>query len=54
MIFWYDSTLFEEIGAYLKLSIGGMLFFCLEWWAAEILAFFAGYLGVISLATYTV
>lgn len=51
MIFFYDKSCLEELGPYLNLGFFGMLMVCFEWWVFEILAVFAGKLGVIELST---
>ena len=50
MVFFYDKTVFEDLGHYLKIGVPGMLMLCFEWWCFEILAIFAGLLGVKMLA----
>merc|ERR1740130_19289 len=42
--------MFNEVGAYLKVGISGMLMLCFEWWAFELLAIFSGLIGVTELA----
>ena len=46
MVFWYDSSVFQELCNYLKIGVPGMLMLCFEWWAFELLAIFTGLLGV--------
>ena len=46
MIFFYDLTVLQDVGLYLKIGIPGMLMLCCEWWIFEILAIFTGLLGV--------
>lgn len=54
MVFWYDKTIFNGIGTFLKIGVPGMLMLCFEWWAFELLAIFTGNLGVTQLATEVV
>lgn len=54
MVFWYDMTVFDEIGDFLKVGIPGMLMLCFEWWAFELLAIFTGLIGVKELAAEVV
>lgn len=54
MVFFYDKTVLNGIGNYLKIGIPGMLMLCFEWWAFELLALFTGTLGVYQLATEVV
>ena len=46
MVFFYDKSVLQGIGNYLKIGIPGMLMLCFEWWAFELLALFTGTLGV--------
>jgi MATE family multidrug resistance protein len=50
MVFFYDLTVLQDVGLYLKIGIPGMLMLCCEWWIFEILAIFTGLLGVDQLA----
>jgi multidrug resistance protein, MATE family len=54
MVFWYNMSIFEDIGFYLKIGIPGMLMLCCEWWIFELLAIFTGLLGVEQLAAEVV
>jgi len=54
MIFCYDSTVYKNVCAYLKIGLTGMLMLCFEWWAFELLAIFTGLLGVKDLAAEVV
>uniref|UniRef100_A0A7S3CJI4 Multidrug and toxin extrusion protein n=1 Tax=Strombidium rassoulzadegani TaxID=1082188 RepID=A0A7S3CJI4_9SPIT len=54
MVFWYDSSVYTDIGTYLKIGVPGMLMLCFEWWAFELLAIFTGLLGVEQLAAEVV
>ena len=54
MIFWYDKTVVQNLGQFLKIGIPGMLMLCFEWWALELLAIFAGLIGVEELACQVV
>ena len=50
MVFFYDKSVTESLGYYLKIGVPGMLMLCFEWWCFEILAIFTGLLGVKELA----
>ena len=50
MIFFYNLTVLQDVGLYLKIGIPGMLMLCCEWWIFELLAIFTGLLGVEQLA----
>lgn len=54
MVFWYNKTVFQDLGMYLKIGIPGMLMLCCEWWIFELLAIFTGLLGVDQLAAEVV
>jgi len=54
MIFFYDSSCYKELGAYLRIGVMGMLMLCFEWWAFELLAIFTGLIGVKDLAAEVV
>jgi len=54
MVFWYNRTIFQDIGVYMKIGIPGMLMLCCEWWIFELLAIFTGLLGVDQLAAEVV
>lgn len=54
MIFWYDMTVFNEIGKYLRISVPGVLMNCLEGLVIGIMAVFAGLLGVQYLAAFVI
>lgn len=54
MVFWYNRTVFQDLGMYLKIGIPGMLMLCCEWWIFELLAIFTGLLGVDQLAAEVV
>ena len=54
MVFWYNLTVLQDIGLYLKIGIPGMLMLCCEWWIFELLAIFTGLLGVEQLAAEVV
>ena len=46
----FDTSVFSGWGEYLRIGIPGAFMLCFEWWAFELLAIFAGYMGVVSLA----
>ena len=50
MVFFYDKSVTKDLGTYLRIGVPGMLMLCFEWWCFEILAIFAGLLGVKMLA----
>ena len=50
MVFCYDKSCIEGLSTYLRIGVPGMLMLCFEWWCFEILAIFAGLLGVKMLA----
>ena len=52
MIFFYDRTAFDskQMRIFLRIGVPGMFMLCFEWWAFELLAIFAGLLGVKALA----
>ena len=54
MIFFYDSTMWQELCHYLKVGVPGMFMLCFEWWAFELLAIFSGLLSVKDLAAEVV
>jgi len=54
MVFWYNKSVLNDIGMYLKIGIPGMLMLCCEWWIFELLAIFTGLLGVDQLAAEVV
>jgi multidrug resistance protein, MATE family len=54
MVFFYDSTVLNNLKNYLKIGIPGMLMLCFEWWCFELLAIFTGLLGVGELAAEVV
>lgn len=43
---------FKHWGAFLKLGIPGTFMQCFEWWAFEVLAILAGWLGTVELAAH--
>mmetsp|Transcript_40700 Transcript_40700/g.62113 ORF Transcript_40700/g.62113 Transcript_40700/m.62113 type:complete len:483 (+) Transcript_40700:431-1879(+) len=54
MVFWYDRSVYEDVGTFLRIGVPGMLMLCFEWWAFELLAIFTGLLGVDQLAAEVV
>ena len=45
-----NEKIFERVIAYLEVGLPGALMLCFEWWLFEILAIFAGLMGVNELA----
>jgi MATE family multidrug resistance protein len=50
---WSREAL-KNWGPFIRLSLAGVAFVCSEWWAFEIVALAAGYLGTVSLAAQSV
>ena len=43
---------FQDWGSYLDYAIPGIIISCSDWWAAELLVFISGYLGVTQQASF--
>ncbi|KAI9596991.1 mate-domain-containing protein [Syncephalis fuscata] len=50
----FSREAFRGWGQFIKLGLSGMAFICSEWWAFEVVALIAGYLGTIPLAAQSV
>ncbi|CAG8497508.1 14035_t:CDS:2, partial [Ambispora leptoticha] len=50
---WTRSCL-RDWGSFLRLALPGILMVCAEWWAFELVALAAGYLGSVALATQSI
>ena len=47
-----DKRSFQNLGFYLKIGVPGALLTCFEWWAFEVLAFFAGMISITALGAH--
>ena len=50
----FDMEALRDWGQYLSISLPATAMICAEWWALEVLAIFAGILGVMELASQTI
>ncbi|CDW91386.1 transparent testa 12 protein [Stylonychia lemnae] len=52
--FFPDRETFKDLGEYLKIGIPSASMLCLEWWSLEVLALVAGYINVITTASFVI
>ncbi|CDW78835.1 transparent testa 12 protein [Stylonychia lemnae] len=52
--FFPDRETFKDLGDYLRIGIPSASMLCLEWWSLEVLALVAGYINVITTASFVI
>lgn len=52
--FFPDRETFRNMGEYLRIGIPSASMLCLEWWSLEVLALIAGYINVITTASFVI